>query len=374
MDLVTGFPGFIGRRLVAELLREGEGDDGGASAAAGGGDGRVVCVVEERMFEAARAAAAALPGGERVEVVAGDIVERRLGLSPAYYDRLTSEVRRVFHLAAIYDLAVPIEIAQRVNVDGTGNVLELCGDASSLERLVYVSTAYVAGLRTQIVYEHELGMGQGFKNHYESTKFQAEVWVERERGEIPTTILRPAIVVGDSRTGETAKFDGPYYLLRTIAQLRRRRLPVAQFGRSEAAFNVVPVDYVVAAMVEAAKLDGALGETLHLVDPQPLTTRELVTTLAREYDGTVPRGALPPGLAAVALRSPAVRRLFDGTPRESIAYLNHPVTFDSRRTVDLLGPRGLTPPRFAEYAPAMVRFFAEHATHPAFRSAGMKLD
>ena len=356
LDLVTGFPGFIGRRLVASLLA--------ADESLG-----VVCVVEPRMVEPARAAAASLTGGERVEVLAGDIVKRRLGLSPADYDRLTGSVRRVYHLAAIYDLAVPIEIAQRVNVDGTGNVLELCGDASALERLLYISTAYVAGDRTGVVYEHELGMGQGFKNHYESTKFQAEVWVQREMGVVPTTILRPGIVVGDSQTGETAKFDGPYYLLRTIAQLRRRGLPLAQFGRTSATFNVVPVDYVVRAIAEAAEVEAAAGETLHLVDPEPLTTAELLSTLARTYAGVEPRGYFPSWLMSEALRSKAVRTAFDGTPRESIAYLNHPVTFDSRRTVDLLGPRGLTPPHFADYAPAMVRFFTEHQADPAFGSA-----
>ena len=89
-----------------------------------------------------------------------------------------------------------------------------------------------------MVYEHELGMGQRFKNHYESTKFQAEVWVQREMGIVPTTILRPGIVVGDSSTGETAKFDGPYYLLRTIAQLRRRGLHLAQIGRTRAPVHV----------------------------------------------------------------------------------------------------------------------------------------
>jgi thioester reductase-like protein len=185
-SLVTGFPGFIGRRLVRAL------------------DGPVVALVEERMAEQARSLA-----GEGVEVVVGDITQRRLGLSDADWERLVGEVTHVFHLAAIYDLSVPIELAQRVNVDGTGNVLELCQAAKRFERLAYVSTAYVAGLRTGVIYEHELVMGQAFKNHYESTKFQAEVWVRALMDRVPTTILRPAIVVGDSQTGETEKFDGP---------------------------------------------------------------------------------------------------------------------------------------------------------------------
>src|SRR5205823_4708900 len=189
---------------------------------------RVVVLVERRMEDRAREIAFAC--GEGIEVVGGDIAERRLGLDVATWERLTAEVTRVYHLAAIYDLAVPVDVAQRVNVDGTGNVLELCLAAPNLERLAYVSTAYVAGRRTGVVYEHELVMGQGFKNHYESTKFQAEVWVRARLREIPTTIYRPAIVVGDSRTGETEKFDGPYYILRTIARAAERRAPIPQLG------------------------------------------------------------------------------------------------------------------------------------------------
>src|SRR5215211_2014437 len=113
-------------------------------------------------------------------------------------------------------------------------------------------------------------MGQGFKNHYESTKFQAEVWVRSEADRVPTTILRPAIVVGDSRTGETQKFDGPYYILRVISLAAQRGLAIPNFGRSEAPFNVVPVDFVVGSIAAVASLEEALGETLHLVDPEPL--------------------------------------------------------------------------------------------------------
>src|SRR4051812_49617522 len=128
------------------------------------------------MADRAREVAARLDG-QRVEILEGDISDRRLGLGDEQLERLRAEATIAYHLAAIYDLAVPLELAQRVNVDGTGNVLDLCRAAERLERLAYVSTAYVAGLRTGIVYEHELVMGQAFKNHYESTKFQAEVWV-----------------------------------------------------------------------------------------------------------------------------------------------------------------------------------------------------
>jgi thioester reductase-like protein len=281
VSVVTGFPGFIGRRLVRRLLDQ----DGG---------GRIVALVEERAAEAARAAAGELDG-QRLEVLGGDITDRRLGLAEADYERVRAGATSLFHLAAVYDLAVPADVAQRVNVEGTGNVLGLCSSCERLERLIYVSTAYVSGLRTGTVYEHELAMGQGFKNHYESTKFQAEVWVRSQMDRVPTAILRPAIVVGDSATGETQKFDGPYYLLRTISRARRARLPIMRFGAADAPFNVVPVDYVVAAIAAAAAEPAALGETLHLVDPEPLTTRELVELLAREYADRSARPGSPRG-------------------------------------------------------------------------------
>ena len=253
-----------------------------------------------------------------------------------------------------------------MNVDGTGNIVELCAAAERLERLAYVSTAYVAGLRTGIVYEHELALGQGFKNHYESTKFQAELWVREWMDRVPTTILRPAIVVGDSATGETQKFDGPYYLLRVVAEANRRGQPIPNFGRAEAPFNVVPVDFVVAAIAVAATDDAAAGETLHLVDPDPLTAAELTRVLATEYTGHAPRTRrVPPRIADASLRVPAVRERLGGVPHESIAYLNHPVRFDTRRAVAILEPHGLVPPPFASYAAAMVSFFRAHQDDPA---------
>jgi len=349
LALLTGYPGFIGRRLATKLLEDRP-------------DLTIAALVEPRMMGAAGEAAA---GSDRVELVTGDIAEPRLGLDDDTYARLTAEVTHVFHLAAIYNLAVPLPVATRVNVGGTGNVLDLCVAAEGLERLAYVSTAYVAGTRTGIVYEHELVMGQGFKNHYESTKFQAEVWVRQLMDRVPTTVLRPAIVVGDSKTGETQKFDGPYYILRTISRMERAGRPVAQFGRSEALFNVVPVDYIVAAIAASAFDSATAGETLHLTDPEPLRTQELFGALSQEYAGRAPRFRIPPSLVEASLRFETVRTAFGGTPRESVVYLNHPVSFDARRAIELLTPHGLRPPNFADYVGPMVEFFRSHEDDPA---------
>ena len=349
---ITGFPGFIGRRLVRALLQSDA-------------EARVVALVEEAQLTRAQECAAAIDA-DRIELLVGDISKQGLGLDPATYERLQADIVQVFHLAAIYNLAVPLEIAQRVNVDGTGNVLDLCAGARQLERLNYVSTAYVAGDRKGVVYEHELVIGQGFKNHYESTKFQAEIWVQLRMRDIPATIYRPAIVVGDSQTGETEKFDGPYYILRTIGRAAERPGPIPQLGSDASPFNVVPVDFIVAAIVAASTDTAAAGEVLHLVDPDPISAGELSRLLSREYVGKEPTLKIPNAMLEQSLRFRRMRDYFSGAPRESIIYLNHPVRFDTRKANELLARHGMRCPRFEEYVGNVVRFFREHEHDPAY--------
>lgn len=352
--LLTGFPGFIGARLIPKLL-------------ASDPEATVVALVEPRMEARGRELAAQI-GGDRVAVEPGDITRERLGMSAETWERLTADTVEVFHLAAIYDLAVPVELAERVNVTGTKRVLDFCRACSRLERHLYVSTAYVAGLRHGEVLESELAEGQEFKNFYESTKYEAEVAVRASMAEdsVPTTIVRPAIVVGDSRTGETSKFDGPYYMLRTIAATRG---PLFGLGNPDAPFNVVPIDFVVDAIETAARDEATLGQTLHLVDPEPISSAEVFKTLAREWDGRTPAFRVPPKVLDRALGFERVRRFYGGTPRESLRYLNHAVRFDVTNASASLGRRGLRCPRFEEYVGPMVRFFREHHADPAFGSA-----
>ncbi len=349
--LFTGFPGFIGGRLIPKLL-------------AGTPGATVVALVEPRMVERARAAAAAIDP-ERVVVEPGDITDPKLGLSAARYAELAGTTTQVHHLAAVYDLAVPLAIAERVNVLGTQHVVAFCRAAPNLERHHYVSTCYVAGARSGRIFEGDLAAGQTFKNHYESTKFGAEVLVRASMGEVPTTIYRPAIVVGDSRTGVTAKFDGPYYLLRTLQRLGAKQ-PIPQIGRGSATFNVVPIDFVVDAIAAGATDLDTVGETLHLCDPAPVSAAELMRTFARLYAGREPSYTVPSALLVRALRVGAISKAFGGTPAESIIYLNHPVEFDTTRADAVLGRAGLRCPRFVEYAPRLVEFFREHQDDPAF--------
>ncbi len=344
---LTGFPGFIGSRLAERLLSDDP-------------ELRIAALVEQKMADKAKQAAAKIEGGDRIEVLPGDISERGLGLDDDTFKRLARETTAAYHLAAIYNLAVPYDLAQKVNVDGTGNVLDLLRRCDNLERHNYVSTAYVAGDRHGVVYEHELNQGQGFKNHYESTKFQAEVWVRELMDKIPTTIYRPAIVVGDSKTGETQKFDGPYYILRTVSVAKQRHMPIPKFGAGAAPFNVVPVDFVLDALAVADDDPALIGETLHLVDPEPVTAADVFTLLAKEYAGKEPAYKLPPKMVQASLKSKKMRAMFSGAPPESIEYLNHSVKFDTRRADELLERHGLRCPRFEEYVGPIVEFFRGH--------------
>jgi len=353
--LITGFPGFIGGRLIGRLLE----DDPEAT---------VVALVEPRMVDRARAAAAKIDAA-RIEILPGDITDPKLGLDRAAYDRLIARTVAVHHLAAVYDLAVPAAVAERVNVTGTQHVIAFCRAAPGLERHNYVSTAYVAGWRSGRVMEADLAEGQTHKNHYESTKFAAEVAVRGSMDEVPTTIYRPAIVVGDSRTGETQKFDGPYYSLRMMSLYKRLHQRVPQVGNGASLFNVVPVDFVVEAIAAGARDPEASGATLHLTDPDPLTSTALVRLLADEYGGVKMGFKIPPAMVERSLRVAPIRKAFSGAPPESIVYLNHPVRFDTTQATALLARHGLTAPRFPDYVVPVVRFFKEHEDDPALAPA-----
>lgn len=343
LSLLTGFPGFIGTRLTRKLLA----DDA---------DLKMVALVEPRMADRAREVAAEFGG--RVEVIEGDITDPKLGLSDVQYDQLTETVGRVYHLAAVYDLAVPEAIARKVNVDGTQHVLDFCRAAKDLERHHYVSTCYVAGKRTGRVLESELDVGQEFKNHYESTKFAAEVLVRDSMDEIPTTVYRPGIVVGDSQTGDTQKFDGPYFILWFIHRMHQFGLTVGSMGTEDATFNAVPVDFIVDAMAACTQDPETIGETLALADPNPLTTRQFVRLLSRTYVHREPKGpAIPDFVIKPFLAVRPVRNFYGGTPFESLVFLHHPVQYDTSRATKHLERNGLRCPGFHEYVPTIVDYF-----------------
>ena len=200
---LTGFPGFIAGRLLQRLALE---------------DSRFILLVQPQLLERAREELDELANESTrplsdFRIVEGDITQAELGLSPADLEIARSQTTTLFHLAALYDLAVPREVGMAVNVGGTRNVNEFARTIPNLRRYHYVSTCYVAGKRSGVIRETELQHDAGFRNYYEESKYLAEVEVDSLKSELPITIHRPSVVCGDSVTGETAKYDGVYYLI-----------------------------------------------------------------------------------------------------------------------------------------------------------------
>ena len=342
--LVTGFPtSFLAVRVVEKLLRE----EPALS---------LRLVVQDKFRARADAKIGALPARdrERVKLLDGDAAAMDLGLSGAEFMELAREVDFIHHCAAVTYLGVDKETARHLNVDGTREVIELAQEADHLERLVHWSTALVAGGRKGYVLEEELEAPSGLRNAIEETRFRAERLVRSHADRIPTTILRPSIIVGDSVTGEIDRLEGPYLLvllmLNAPADLR---MPLP--GKGDIPLNVVPIDYVVDAGYAIASDRRSLGKTFHLVDPDPMTARRVFELIARAAGRPVPRGFLPTNLATALLRTPGLER-FANVPRAFLEQLATEVVYDDRNAREILDEHDITCPPFEEYVGVMVEY------------------
>lgn len=339
----TGYPGFLGAELLPRLLERSP-------------DTTARCLVQPKFAALARERAAAL--GPRVEIVEGDITAKITARG--------DDVTEVYHLAAIYDLSVPREVGMRVNVEGTRNVLEFAARCPRLERVHYVSTCYVSGRHPGRFLETDLEKGQRFNNYYEETKFLAEVEVQKRMGEgMPATIYRPSVVVGDSRTGATQKFDGPYYVMQWILrQPSIAILPVAGDPRAYR-FNTVPREFITDAIEALGARPESRGRVYHLADPDPMTIHEIIEAMAAATNRRIVRVPLTVPLAKAALRYvPGLYRLMR-IPPAAVDYFAHPTDYDTANTQAHLGS-GV--PRFREYLPRLVEFMR---AHPEITSAAM---
>jgi thioester reductase-like protein len=346
--LFTGFPGFIGMRLLPRIL------DLKSHA-------RIECLVQEKFLEAAQKAVEALEHKHRhargrIDLVVGDITAQGLGVEGKRARELRKSLREAYHLAAVYDLAVTREVGRRINVEGTKNVLEFLEHAPHFERLHYVSTAYVSGTARGVFRETDLDVGQGFKNYYEETKFQAEVEVVRSR--VPRTIYRPGVVVGDSKTGETGKFDGPYFVLRAMERLPPRGLFV-RLGFGFGTVNVVPIDFVVEALARLSAAPGSLGKTYHLCDPRPHTPVEIAELFAAAVGKKFVYVPVPMAVAK-AFFAPKLVQNFFGMPPQALDYFDDPVRHDATLATKDLAELGVECPELAEYVPRLVDFYQKH--------------
>jgi len=343
MIFLTGVPGFLGTRLLRAL-------------AADRPEASFGLLVQPKFEDRARQVLDAHGLTDRAEVLPGDITAPDLGLG-AQYDAVADRITVACHLAAVYDLGVPRDVGRRVNVEGTLHVLDLLAASPNLERFGYVSTAYVSGRRTGTIREDELAHDAGFKNFYEETKYHAEALVQERMDAIPTTIFRPGIVVGDSTTGETDKFDGPYFVLRALRRLPRYTL-MTRIGAGTEPVNLVPVDFVVSAMTHLLKADAHAGTVFHLTDPQPLTAQALLDLFGDLLDKRVAYVPVPSGVARALMRTGVGRYL--GIAPELVDYFDHPSRYDSSHTRQALEGTGIACPPLPDYAPRMVEYMRRH--------------
>lgn len=344
---ITGFPGFIASRLVEQLV---------------GPERQMFLLVENRYVAAAMdeikeiAAATATPLDNFV-IVEGDITHPKLGISDADLEVIQIETTDVFHLAAAYDLGVTKDVAFNVNLLGTRHVNDLACSIKNLRRLHYVSTCYVAGKRTGRILETDLSHNAGFRNFYEETKYLAEQEVEKLKSHLPVTIYRPSVVVGDSQTGETAKYDGIYHLIHYL-RMAPALLRVVNVGNNDVRLNLVPVDFVVDAIATLAFDETAIGKTLAIADNAPLTTAELFDVIAKEMTGRKSEYT-PPTKFVEWFLNLSISPALTGLPNYGVPYFFLAQTYDTSLADSLLKEHGINCPRFQNYAGNLLDFVDE---------------
>jgi thioester reductase-like protein len=351
--LLTGATGFIGKRVARSLLEKGR---------------RLALLCRPASTHRLDPLLSDLPETAPPPlVVPGDIEKPDLGLSEGDRDLLKGSVREIYHLAAAYDLGMCAADAARTNVEGTRRTLELAAQLTELRRFRHVSTLAVSGDYPGHFREEDFQVGQGFDHAYGQSKFKAEKLV-RESG-LPATVYRPGVVVGDSRTGEMDKVDGPYFLFRVLHELRRlpgmTRAPMIVPREEDTFFHVVPVDFVVSALVELASRDTGRESTYHLMDPHPLTYREFYsrTLGCMGFSGRQIRRPLGRTVKLLCSKAfwPATRTAgrFLGLPAEMLAHFTYTTTYSTDNTTRGLEGSPIACPPVPDYLDALIAYF-EH--------------
>ncbi|MBB1152733.1 MULTISPECIES: SDR family oxidoreductase [Amycolatopsis] len=354
--LVTGATGLIGRQVTRQLLTRPDVE-------------RVALVVRASSREKLAALVDGWPHPDRVTLVTGDLGEPLMGVSEADREALRG-VDHVIHLAALYDITADDETSIRANVDGTQNVIDLAADLNA-GCLHHVSSVAVAGDHEGLFTEDMFDVGQRLITPYHRTKFEAEKLV-RDQHEVPWRVYRPAVVVGDSQTGEMDKIDGPYYLFPAISRLAGLPdLPTA--GPDLGDTNVVPVDYVAKAMLELVATPGLDGRAFHLVNPEPQPVVSVYNAFARaagaptitvQLGDKVSKGIV--GLVKLSEHIPGFTIARDavlerlGIPPVLLETMAFPSVFASAETRKALAGSGVEVPRLEEYASTLWRYWREH--------------
>lgn len=349
---VTGGTGLIGRAIVPRLLRRG--------------------AVQLLVRDAARTRWAQLLAQWReigeLSLLTGDITEPDLGLGTC---ELTCD--HAIHLAGLYDLTAPPQQLERVNVQGTRNLIDGLRSSGFRGTLHHISSIAVAGDFSGAFEESMLDVGQAHAHPYHRSKLEAERLV-RALEDMRYRIYRPSAVVGDSRTGEMDRIDGPYYLFEAVYRLRERLprwMPLVGFQGTEV--NMVPVDWVAGAIDRIAHTPGQDGRTFHLVDPRAPSfpeTFNLIADAAGAPRLPTKRSALTrllPGGGQVLSQLGSTRflksRMLEdlGVPREVQSAVNQEVRFDATNLIAVLGREGIPPPQ-EEYVEVLWDYYKRRLT------------
>ena len=357
---VTGASGFIGKRLVRALLSHP-----GSTVyflLRNASPERVARLREYWKTDETRA----IP-------VAGNLITAELGVASDEVATLMNKIDHFFHLGAVYSLEADPSVELMTNVDGTRNAL-CFAQTISAKRFHHMSSIAAAGLYQGVFREDMFEEAERLEHPYFASKFQAEKIV-REECRLPWRIYRPGIVVGDSKTGEMDKVDGPYYFFKLIQKLRKILPPwLPVIGVEGGRINLVPVDFVVSALDHLAHVDGQDGHCFHLTDSDPHRVGDILALFARAAHapdmgirinaallGLIPRGILDGVLAltpARRLREAIMKDL--GLPDGILQFLNYPTRFDNRDAQRLLDPAGIRVPRIEDYAWRLWDYWERH--------------
>jgi NAD(P)-dependent dehydrogenase (short-subunit alcohol dehydrogenase family) len=360
---VTGATGFIGRHLLAELLKR---------------DGTIYVLVREGSRGKLDATLQRLGAAEgRIVAVPGDLSKPGLGV-----EGFDERIDHLFHLAAVYDVEADEEAAERANIDGTRHVIEFA-NAHDIGRFHHVSSIAVAGDYRGVFQEDMFDGGQVLPHHYHRTKYESERLV-REEVEAKTLVFRPGMVVGHSETGEMDKIDGPYYFFKLIQKLRHA-LPewVPLAGPQGGQTNIVPVDFVARAMDHIAHLpdDELPGGTFHLVDPEPMTVGEALNAFAKaahapQFAMRIDQhmtNVIPQPVRAGLMALPTVKRIRNqiyrdlGIPPAAMENRDFHCKFDARDTQRALTGTGIAVPPLSTYAPRLWDYWERNLDPDLFR-------